>query len=385
MTQHLPNSLTLRGGDIGDYVELVQRRLVELSLFEEGNISGEYDEATGSAIRHFQTLNNLEVDGVTGPSTARALKLTKDETASAPVDEEKKEAAQAAEASERELLAKQEAEARLAEQAAREEALAAETTQAHPDPLEMIEPEAAAQEADLEARPSVPTPPPNPFASKDKDVYREMKEGMDRQEFMDDTLQASTDAPTQNADAVPEKPAESKQVAAEAAHDKAGAEMRRNMLEQQEVAATPEKPIDVAAVPKEVPKEAAPQANDKEMRQAIEDQTEAMKETAASPPVPPSRDAQAAEQSQAQADQKANVMERAGGAKPIIIDAAVFERVAQQIEAKLEPETVKEVKATGKQMAQAGVSEAVLDREDLTRTVNTPAVERGTDQQMEIG
>lgn len=59
-------------GDDGQEVIVIQKRLVELS-YSISNIDGDFGPETENAVKHFQTDQGLEVDGIIGPATYRAL------------------------------------------------------------------------------------------------------------------------------------------------------------------------------------------------------------------------------------------------------------------------------------------------------------------------
>jgi hypothetical protein len=59
-------------GDDGEEVLAIQKRLVELN-YPLGSIDGEFGPATEAAIKNFQAAQGLEVDGVVGSATYRAL------------------------------------------------------------------------------------------------------------------------------------------------------------------------------------------------------------------------------------------------------------------------------------------------------------------------
>lgn len=62
----------LRLGDSGPYVEQLQMQLAQL-LYYTGLIDGFFGTSTQSAVRQFQSVNNLTVDGVVGRATWAAL------------------------------------------------------------------------------------------------------------------------------------------------------------------------------------------------------------------------------------------------------------------------------------------------------------------------
>ena len=59
-------------GDDGQEVMAIQKRLVELS-YTITNIDGDFGPETENAVKKFQADRGLEVDGVIGPDTYRAL------------------------------------------------------------------------------------------------------------------------------------------------------------------------------------------------------------------------------------------------------------------------------------------------------------------------
>lgn len=72
----IPKGAWLRLGDATDRVKTLQKRLAELGLLEETQISGAFDGDTDRALRLFQTRGGLVPDGVAGPQTLRALNRT---------------------------------------------------------------------------------------------------------------------------------------------------------------------------------------------------------------------------------------------------------------------------------------------------------------------
>jgi YVTN family beta-propeller protein len=57
----------------GDDVMLLQQQLFQLGYVEVGQADGVFGAKTDQAVRHFQTLNDLTVDGIVGPMTWEAL------------------------------------------------------------------------------------------------------------------------------------------------------------------------------------------------------------------------------------------------------------------------------------------------------------------------
>lgn len=203
---HLPSALTLRFGDIGDYVELVQSRLVELSLLQDDQISGEYDERTSGAVKHFQGLNGLTDDAVVGPKTARALKLT-EETASGgntAEEEEEIEAGTNEEELEAQRLREEQAAEAEAERLAEEEHLKEENLVA----LKNKEAGEAKLDAQEEAAVKVAAAPPNPFAPKE-DVVAAQEKLHNKHEAMEEMLEGQSPQPTQQGAAEPVPSAQS--------------------------------------------------------------------------------------------------------------------------------------------------------------------------------
>ena len=62
---------TLRSGDDGDDVKLVQEVLLKKGAAL--TVNGKFDAATVRAVRDFQTKNGLQVDGAIGPETRKKL------------------------------------------------------------------------------------------------------------------------------------------------------------------------------------------------------------------------------------------------------------------------------------------------------------------------
>lgn len=64
--------ITLKEGDDGDAVRKLQRKLKDLGYYT-GSVDGSYGSGTTAAVKTFQQLSNLQVDGVAGPATQRVL------------------------------------------------------------------------------------------------------------------------------------------------------------------------------------------------------------------------------------------------------------------------------------------------------------------------
>lgn len=69
----LPSNITLQFGDSGDYVTELQRRLASRSYLSGDMLTGFFDASTVSAVRSFQTASGIRADGVAGPETLRRL------------------------------------------------------------------------------------------------------------------------------------------------------------------------------------------------------------------------------------------------------------------------------------------------------------------------
>ncbi len=63
---------TLRYGDTGEDVKLLQNRLIELGYLT-GKVDGTFDSATLTAVKAFQKNNSLTADGVAGSWTCKKL------------------------------------------------------------------------------------------------------------------------------------------------------------------------------------------------------------------------------------------------------------------------------------------------------------------------
>jgi len=74
--------ITLRQGDGGDAVAALQERLIALGYLK-GTADGNYGEKTTAAVRAFQRVNGLTVDGSAGPKTLAVLNSVEAKPASA--------------------------------------------------------------------------------------------------------------------------------------------------------------------------------------------------------------------------------------------------------------------------------------------------------------
>ena len=63
---------TVRQGDTGDDVKLVQQRLKDLGYYT-GTVDGKFGSGSVAALKTFQTKNGLSVDGVAGSETLKTL------------------------------------------------------------------------------------------------------------------------------------------------------------------------------------------------------------------------------------------------------------------------------------------------------------------------
>jgi len=74
---------TIRYGDFGEEVIVLQSHLKELNFYNFDVLNGLFDKETEKAVREFQKANNLTVDGIVGPKTWAKIEKK-------PVVEEKK-------------------------------------------------------------------------------------------------------------------------------------------------------------------------------------------------------------------------------------------------------------------------------------------------------
>lgn len=69
----LPSNITLKLGDSGDFVAELQRRLAARDFMTTDMVTSFYDGMTVNAVRQFQTTQGIRADGVAGPETLRRL------------------------------------------------------------------------------------------------------------------------------------------------------------------------------------------------------------------------------------------------------------------------------------------------------------------------
>ncbi len=66
---------SLRRGSRGDLVTTLQKRLKTWGYYT-GNVDGIFGSQTEQAVKYFQRKNGLEVDGIVGPATAKAVGIS---------------------------------------------------------------------------------------------------------------------------------------------------------------------------------------------------------------------------------------------------------------------------------------------------------------------
>jgi hypothetical protein len=139
----LPVNITLQFGDTGEFVAELQRRLSLINLFNEAFINATFDSNTVNAVKSFQSMQGLRVDGVAGPETLRRLNGmisgdTSSSSSSSNQEEEQKQAQATA------LMV---------------DAIFADAQQQAIDPTPMAAPEEK-REVPLEKSVAAPPPPP---------------------------------------------------------------------------------------------------------------------------------------------------------------------------------------------------------------------------------
>lgn len=69
----LPSNITLQFGDSGDFVAELQRRLAAIDAHPHDGVSGFYDGNTVNSVSGFQSRAGIRADGIAGPETLRRL------------------------------------------------------------------------------------------------------------------------------------------------------------------------------------------------------------------------------------------------------------------------------------------------------------------------
>ncbi|MBW0932900.1 C40 family peptidase, partial [Priestia megaterium] len=77
--QSLPNTSTIRKGDIGEQVRDLQSKLRNKGYYTY-NIDGIFGSITEQAVRKLQADHNISTDGIVGPNTIKALSQTSSST-----------------------------------------------------------------------------------------------------------------------------------------------------------------------------------------------------------------------------------------------------------------------------------------------------------------
>jgi peptidoglycan hydrolase-like protein with peptidoglycan-binding domain len=105
----LPSNITLQFGDSGDFVSEMQRRLALVRCLSESLVNGFFDGPTVNAVSLFQSQCGLRADGIAGPETLRRLNAS---VAGAPASSSNDKAAEEAQqlAAQNALLAQQAAQ-----------------------------------------------------------------------------------------------------------------------------------------------------------------------------------------------------------------------------------------------------------------------------------
>lgn len=113
----LPSNITLKLGDSGDFVAELQRRLATRDLLTADMVTSFFDGATVNAVRQFQMTNGIRADGVAGPETLRRLNGITDGTSSTSGSQSDNEQAGAITPTNARILQLQMEEAALKQQA----------------------------------------------------------------------------------------------------------------------------------------------------------------------------------------------------------------------------------------------------------------------------
>jgi hypothetical protein len=68
-----PNAQTLKEGNAGEIVVILQNLLVEKGYMDRDYVDGDFGPGTDAAVKQFQTDNSLTADGIVGPATWQVL------------------------------------------------------------------------------------------------------------------------------------------------------------------------------------------------------------------------------------------------------------------------------------------------------------------------
>ena len=328
----LPSNITLQFGDSGDFVSELQRRLAMVRCFNEAMINGFYDGPTVNGVTLFQSQCGLRADGIAGPETLRRLNssISGDTSSGSGSSDTKKEEEQAFYGQPQQLLnAEILAHNQEIEQAAWNTPSAPEIAPAPayaPPPVEMA-------------------PAPSPYAAPDA-ASQQMAAN---QQFLNAETIATQQQPQQYQPVPPPQPMPQQGSDALAMFVNAAPQPPQPQPVLQESPARippPPQPIAYAAAP--VPPQPQPA------------------------PQPPTQQIPVTEAAPQQAP---NLLQRT-----ISAASGLIQKLANYFEAKLPPDTLREVQAIGQTMARSGVQETPIPADPTTaRAPEQPA--RGPAQQ----
>ncbi|MBN8542668.1 MAG: peptidoglycan-binding protein [Alphaproteobacteria bacterium] len=155
----LPSNITLQFGDTGEFVAELQRRLSLINLFNEAFINATFDGNTVNAVKSFQSMQGLRVDGIAGPETLRRLNgMISGDTSSTTSSSSNQE----------------EEQNKVRATALMVDAIFADAQQQPIDPTLMAAPEEK-REAPAAEKPSVPVPPPRNDLAQAQDTQAQQQ------------------------------------------------------------------------------------------------------------------------------------------------------------------------------------------------------------------
>lgn len=131
----LPSNITLKLGDSGDFVAELQRRLATRDLLSADMVTSFFDGATVNAVRQFQMTNGIRADGVAGPETLRRLNGITDGTSGSTNTQNDSEQAGAITPTNARILQLQMEEAALKQQAEIDQQMAQQAALQQPHQL----------------------------------------------------------------------------------------------------------------------------------------------------------------------------------------------------------------------------------------------------------